>query len=71
MTFAVVTWYLDHTIDGNRGRRSPPWFVFTWEYWGCKKIRDIREIELKNVTVGSFEREDKDNTVEGLRLDGI
>ena len=63
VTFLVLTWYLDHVISGNRGRHSPPWFIFTREYWGYKlKVPAPLQIEMKNIS---------ENSVVGLKLEGI
>ena len=70
--FLVLTWYFDHVVAGNRGRESCAWFMFTREYWGCKKkVLGPFEIEMRDVKGRENERTYEDTIVEGLRLDGI
>lgn len=68
----VFTWYFDHIIEGNRGRASPPWFMFTCEYWGIKRKSSLtEEIEMRNVTASNLVKSDNTEIVEGIKLDKI
>ena len=72
LAFALLTWYCDHVISGNRGRSSPLWFMLTREYWGCKKkIITPFEVEMKDLEGYNVDKSDVQEIVEGLRLEGI
>ena len=77
LILVVLTWYFDHIIPGNRGRPSPPWFMFTKDYWGCKRrtSQGSSEIELSTVSKYTMKssiipRSNKEYS-EGIKLDGI
>ena len=78
LIICLLTWYFDHILQGNRGRASPPWFIFTREYWGCKKRTHTSpqgEIELSNISKNSMKTpitmSVSSDTPEGIKLDGI
>jgi ABC-type multidrug transport system ATPase subunit len=70
--FVILTWYLDNVISSNRGKGSPLWFIFTRQYWGCKKkLLRPAEIEIRNITSSNFDKSEVYESHEGLKLDGI
>jgi ABC-type multidrug transport system ATPase subunit len=76
----VLTWYFDHVLPGNRGRTSPPWFMFTRDYWGCSgpKLTPVvtnSEIELSSINKYSMKTPITGNNpseiTDGIRLEGL
>ena len=71
--FAVITWYLDHVVSGNRGRESERLFMFTRDYWGCKRRYNggvgggVNGLSGERGKVGKENREN----VEGMVLEGL
>lgn len=64
----VLTWYFDHVVQGNRGRSSPLWFMFTLEYWSLKFDNfSLPKFISKNQINSSLEK----NAYDGILLDGL
>ena len=36
--FAILTWYFENMLPGDRGSWNVPWFFLTKEYWGIQRI---------------------------------
>ena len=78
LLICVLTWYFDHVVQGNRGRASPPWFVFTREYWGCRRRPQLAgqgEIELSQISRASIKTPiampASSSSTEGIKLEDL
>ena len=78
LIICILTWFFDHVIQGNRGRASPPWFIFTREYWGCKKKPKLApqgEIELSQISRVSMKTpitmSVSSDSTEGIKLEDL
>lgn len=42
--FAILTWYLENILPGERGAPSAPWFFLTKEYWGIPRTTEPTQV---------------------------
>jgi len=74
--FIALAWYFDHILSSNRGKSDQLWFMFTKEYWGCKRRikkqlnKHIEMVSIKESILEDSIEEVKEKT-EGLRIEGI
>jgi len=73
--FVIMAWLFDHILPSNRGKSDPIYFMFTTDFWGCKRRKKhlLHEIEMVNVSLSDSEisYDDKSESSDGLRIEGL
>jgi len=43
----ILAWYFDHVMPSNRGCADPFYFMFTKKYYGCKRKKVVKKINIE------------------------
>ena len=85
LLYFIITWYLDHLLESNRGTKHHPLFFLSLQFWGVKRRRKLSEHNLvmkKLVSFNQFDTasqekekvlilEEEGAIVEGIRVVGL